>query len=55
MGEKDDPLGIVQEMKITTKCYVQKPDLDVENETHEILWDLGIQTNHLILFRRPDK
>ena len=25
-----------------------------ENETHKLLWDLGIQTDHLISARRPD-
>ena len=26
----------------------------LENETHEILWDFEIQTDHLTLTRRPD-
>ena len=26
-----------------------------ENETNKILWDLEIQTDHLILARRPDQ
>ena len=31
-----------------------KPESDLENETHKILWGFGIQTDHLILTRRPD-
>ena len=26
----------------------------LENETHKLLWDFGIQTDHLISARRPD-
>ena len=26
----------------------------LENETHKILWDIEIQTDHLISARRPD-
>ena len=26
----------------------------LENDTHKILWDFDIQTNHLISARRPD-
>ena len=27
----------------------------LKNETHKILWDLEIQTDHQILTRRPDQ
>ena len=26
----------------------------LENDTHKLLWDFNIQTNHLISARRPD-
>ena len=26
----------------------------LENDTHKLLWDFDIQTNHQILARRPD-
>ena len=31
-----------------------KPESLQENETHKILWDCEIQTDHLISARRPD-
>ena len=39
---------------IEIKWYMHNPESTLENETHKILWDLEIQTNHLILARRPD-
>ena len=38
----------------TTKQYMQKPESVLENETHKILWDFDIQTDHLNLPRRQD-
>ena len=38
----------------TTKCYMHKPESVPENETHKILWDFEIKTDHLIPARRPD-
>ena len=32
---------------------MHKPKLVLENETHKILWDFKIQTDHLITTRRP--
>ena len=32
--------------------HIPKPVL--ENETHNILWDFEVQTDHLIPARRPD-
>ena len=37
----------------TTKWYMHKPESILENEAYKILWDFEIQTNHLILARRP--
>ena len=39
----------------TTKWYKHEPDSVLENETHKILWDLEMQTDHLMPFRRPDQ
>ena len=33
---------------------MHKPESVLENETHKILWDFEIQTDHLIPARRPD-
>ena len=38
----------------TTKWYLQKPESTLENETLKILWDFEIQTDHLLLARRPN-
>ena len=38
----------------TTKWYTHKPESILENETHKLLWDFEIQTDHLILARRLD-
>ena len=34
---------------------MHNPDSFLGNETHKFLWDFEIQTNHLILARRPDQ
>ena len=54
MGGKGDQLGIVQEKKInlTTKLYMHKPESILVEETHKILWDFEIQTDHLISARK---
>ena len=31
------------------------PESVLENETHKILWDFVIETDHLISARRPDQ
>ena len=36
-----------------TNKYVQ-PEIRPKNETHKILWDFEIKTDHLISVRRPD-
>ena len=33
---------------------MHNPESVLENETHKLLWDFGIQTDHLISARRPD-
>ena len=38
----------------TNKWYMHNPASVVENDTHKLLWDFDIQTDHLILARRPD-
>ena len=39
----------------TNKWYLYNPESVLENETHKILWDFEIQTDHLISTRRPDR
>ena len=46
---KGDPLGIVQVIKIWP--YYHKLESVLENETHKILWDFKILTDHLIAVR----
>ena len=38
----------------TNKWYMHNPAAVLENDTHKLLWDFDIQTNHLISARRPD-
>ena len=39
----------------TNKWHMHNPKSVKENEMHKILWDLEIQTDHLISARRPDQ
>ena len=36
------------------KWYMHNPAAVLENNTHKLLWDFDIQTDHLISTRRPD-
>ena len=47
---------IIIEIKFdhTNKWYMHNPEPFLENDTHKILRDFDIQTDHLILGRRPD-
>ena len=38
----------------TKKWYMHSPASVPENNTHKLLWDFGIHTDHLISARRPD-
>ena len=38
----------------TNKWYMHNPASVLKNETHKLLWDFEIQTDHLISVRRPD-
>ena len=38
----------------TNKWYMHNSALVKENETHKVLWDFDVQTDHLISARRPD-
>ena len=38
----------------TNKWYMHNPAAVQENNTHKLLWDLDIRTDHLISARRPD-
>ena len=38
----------------TNKWYMHNPAPVLENDSHKLLWDFNIQTDHLIAPRRPD-
>ena len=38
----------------TNKWYMHNPEPVLENDSHKLLWDFNIQTDHLIPARRPD-
>ena len=38
----------------TNKWYMHNPAPILENDSHKLLWDFNIQTDHLIPARRPD-
>ena len=38
----------------TNKWYMNNPESDQENETHKLLLDFEIKTDHLISATRPD-
>ena len=38
----------------TNKWCMHNPAVVLENDTHKLLWDFNIQTDHLISTRRPD-
>ena len=38
----------------TKKWYIHNLEFFLENETHKIIWDSEIQTDHLISARWPD-
>ena len=38
----------------TNKWYMHNPAHVLENDTHKLIWDFNIQTDHLIPVRRPD-
>ena len=38
----------------TNKWYMHNPTSVLENETYKLFWYFEIQTDHLILARRPD-
>ena len=38
----------------SNKWYMHNPAPVLENDTHKLLWDFKIQTDHLIPARRPD-
>ena len=49
--ELDKKLGFYY----TNKLYMHNPEPVLKNVTRKILWDFEIQTDHLILAKRPDK
>ena len=43
-----------KKFKFDRKWYMHNPAAVLDNDTHKLLWDFDIQTDHLILARRPD-
>ena len=39
---------------LAKKLYIHNPAPVLENNTHKLLWDFDIKTDHLISVRRPD-
>ena len=39
---------------VTNKWYMYNPAAVLENDTHKLLWDFDIHTDHLISAKRPD-
>ena len=54
MGVIHWELGKKFKLDHTSKWYIHKPESVLENKIHIILWDLGMEMNHLISARRPD-
>ena len=48
--------GMCKKLKFdhTNKWYMHNPAPVLENDTHKLLWDFNIQTDHLIPAKRPD-
>ena len=53
---KGIPLEMCKKFKFyhANKWYMHYPALVLENDTHKLLWDFNIQTDHLIPVRRPN-
>ena len=41
-------------MPVTERWYEHQPDTVTENDRYKLLWDFGVQTDHVIQARRPD-
>ena len=51
--EKGDPVDIVLDIKIWLYYLIEHTQTRIrQNETHKIIWDFEIQTDHLIPTRR---
>ena len=56
MGRKSDPQGTVQKIKNDhdSKGNKNKSEYILENETHQIIWDIEInESNNLVQKSRP--
>ena len=42
------------QLEHTNKWYIHNPAPVLENDSHKLLWDFNMQTDHLIPARRPD-
>ena len=41
-------------IEVSKKWYQHEPETVIENEKSKILWDMNMQTDHVIEVRRPD-
>ena len=55
LGGNGDSLEIVLDIEFWPFYQMVYAQTVLENGTHKILWDFKIQTDHLILSRRPDQ
>ena len=56
LGRQDNPLGNAQEISIRPykQMVYAQPGTCPRNDSHKLLWDFNIQTDHLIPARRPN-
>ena len=56
LGGKGINWELCKKLKLdrTIKWYIHKPESVRENDTHEILYNFEVQTDHLISAKRPD-
>ncbi len=47
-------MNFVGHTTVAYKWYIHNPAPVLENDSHKLLWDFDIQTDHLISTRRPD-
>ena len=54
--DKVIPLELYKKFEFdhTNKWYMHNPTSVLENDTHKLLWDFDLQTDHLISARRLD-
>ena len=56
LSREGDLLDLCKKLKFhnTDKCYLNKPEPLLANETPNIFWEFDVQTDHTVLAKRPD-